>query len=150
MLRRRTEGLLQIVLFLLLWGCAGMANAIDAKAIFSASQESVVLIMSFDQNNQPLSIGSGFFVGNGKAIATNYHVIEGSSSVKVKRTSGTVQQINNVIGVDLVHDLILLEAPAKGTALSLTKRTPMIGEDIVSIGNPKGLEGTLSTGIIRT
>ncbi len=150
MLRRRTEGLLQIVLFLLLWGCAGMANAIDAKAIFSASQESVVLIMSFDQNNQPLSIGSGFFVGNGKAIATNYHVIEGSSSVKVKRTSGTVQQINNDIGVYLVHDLILLEVPAKGTALSLTKRTPMIGEDIVSIGKPKGLEGPLSTGIIRT
>lgn len=122
--------------------------ALDARKIFSASKDSVVLIMSFDRNNQPLSIGSGFFVGNGKAIVTNYHVIEGASSLKVKQASGTILQIENILGVDSAHDLVLLQSPTKGEPLELTQRTPAVGDEIVSIGNPKGLEGTLSTGIV--
>ena len=52
------------------------------------------------------------------------------------------------MSVDSVHDLVLLESPAYGVPLDVTQKTPAVGDEIVSIGNPKGLEGTLSTGIV--
>ena len=122
--------------------------AIDAKALFKQTRDSVVLVMSFDVNNQPHTIGSGFFVGDGTLIVTNYHVIEGSSGVKIKQTSGDVVTIDTVAGVDLEHDIVLLKSSSIGKPLKLATRTPEIGEDIVAIGNPKGLEGTLSKGIV--
>jgi len=186
------------------------AQALDAKKLFKETKDSVVLVMSFDKNNQPLAIGSGFFVGNGKnekilegkketendidiykepdkipsknvetlpseeqevneksifdlldelvaipiqthnqaIIVTNYHVIAGATSVVIKLSNGTVSKINTILGIDTKHDLVLLESLTHGKILSLSKRPPDIGEDIIAIGNPKGLEGTLSTGIV--
>ncbi len=122
--------------------------ALDAKQIFQKAQGSVVLVMSFDEQGQPPGIGSGFFVGDGKVVATNHHVIEGASSVKVKTTNGNVFRIQKALGVDLERDIVLLEIPATGSPLKLSNRTPEVGEDIVAIGNPKGLDGTLSRGIV--
>jgi len=129
--------------------CAVSAEpSIDAKTLFRANKESVVLIMSFDKNNQPLAIGSGFFVDDGRIVITNYHVVEGAAVIKIKMCSGPVVSIVNAVGVDVRHDLVALEVPLQGKPLLLAKRKPEVGEDIIVIGNPKGLEGTLSTGII--
>ena len=122
--------------------------ALDAKKVFQKSRESVVLVMSFDEHNQPLAIGSGFFVGNGGAVVTNFHVIEGAAYVRVKTPDGDVSRIQNVLGVNLKRDLALLEHPKSGKPLTLSRRIPEVGEEIAAIGNPKGLEGTLSKGII--
>ena len=122
--------------------------ALDAKQVFRQARGSVVLVMSFDEQSQPLGIGSGFFIGDGKVVATNHHVIEGASAVKIKTTGGDVFAIHNVLGTDLKHDIVLLEIPVGGNPLNLSNRTPDVGEDIVAIGNPKGLEGTLSRGIV--
>lgn len=124
------------------------AYAMDAKQVFRQTRDSVVLVMSFDKNNQPLAIGSGFFVGDGKVIVTNHHVIENAATVKIKTTKGKVFKIRNSLGTNLRHDITLLEVPSVGKPLSLSERTPDIGEDIVAIGNPKGLESTISRGII--
>ena len=124
------------------------AYSLDAKSLFKNTRNSVVLVMSFDANNQPLALGSGFFVGDGKTVATNYHVIESASSVTIKLMSGKVAAVDTVVGVDIEHDLVLLSVPSKGSPLKLAERTPEVGEDIVVIGNPKGLEGTLSRGIV--
>ncbi len=122
--------------------------AIDTKILFQKTNSSVVLIMSFDENLQPLAIGSGFFVDNGKSIATNYHVIEGATSVRIKLTSGGVEEIKQVRGVDLEHDLAILVSSKNGPPLDLEQNFPEIGDDIIAIGNPQGLEGTLSKGIV--
>lgn len=122
--------------------------ALNTKQIFQDAHKSVVLVMSFDEHNQPLAIGSGFFVGNGGAVATNFHVIEGAADVRVKTPDGDVSRIQNVLGVNLKRDLALLEHPESGKPLTLSKRLPEVGEEIAAIGNPKGLEGTLSNGII--
>lgn len=122
--------------------------AIDAKRLFRKVRLSVVLVMSFDANGQPLSIGSGFFVQRGSILVTNYHVIEGAASVRVKLASGKVVSITNVAGIDIDHDLVLLATLSPGTPLRLATREPDVGEVIIAIGNPKGLEGTLSTGIV--
>jgi len=124
------------------------AHGLDTKGIFEKSRESVVLVMSFDKAGQPLVIGSGFFVDDGYTVVTNHHVIEGAASVKIKPSGGGAQSISRVVGIDGLHDLVLLKAPAAGPALSLSSREPAVGEDVIAIGNPQGLEGTLSVGVI--
>ena len=124
------------------------ASALEATELFQQSRGSVALVMSFDENGQPLGIGSGFFVDDGAKLVTNLHVVEGASSVRIRSASGEVQEIDTSLGVDRERDLILLSVPSKGAPLELAQREPEIGEDVIAIGNPRGLEGTLSVGIV--
>lgn len=124
------------------------AYGLDVKNLFKQSADSVVLIMSFDDNQQPLAIGSGFFVEDGEKLITNYHVIKGASFVRIKLTNGKVFEIKFILGVDYEHDLVVLKTPGVGKPLPLAERAPEIGQDVIAIGNPRGLEGTLSKGIV--
>jgi len=121
---------------------------LDAKKLFQQNNASVVVVMSFDRFGQPLAIGSGFYIGDGTAIATNYHVIQGAGSVRVRGSEGLVSTIDTVLAVDPARDLALLESQSRGSGLRLSPQTPDIGEAIIAIGNPSGLERTLSKGIV--
>jgi len=122
--------------------------ALNAKKLFKDSAGSVVLIISFDQNFEPLGYGSGFFVGDGNKIITNYHVIEKGKYFAIKLHGGEVRNIKSIISFDKHNDLALLESSYKGKPLPLAKEKPEIGEEIIAIGNPKGLERTLSKGLV--
>ncbi|MDD5772247.1 MAG: S1C family serine protease [bacterium] len=111
---------------------------------------SVVTIVALDENDQPLSLGSGFFISSDGEIATNHHVLEGCSKAIIKTTKGDRGDIIEIIKDDPVLDLLVAK-----TSLKNTKPLPLgdsdilvAGEDIVAIGNPAGLEGTISKGII--
>jgi S1-C subfamily serine protease len=147
----RAKFLSTLRIVIVFWTISLLGNqafALDTKRLFKDTVDSVVLIMSFDSNNQPLAIGSGFFVDGGRKIVTNFHVIAGAASVQTKLTNGNVLTLDTILGIDTDHDLVILESPSKGLPLILSSRIPEIGEDIIAIGNPKGLEGTLSTGIV--
>ena len=119
----------------------------DAAQIYKRASSSVVVVSAFDAKDRPIGSGSGFFVGNGKVIATNFHVIEDADVIRVKVQSGKVFQ-TTVLETDWRNDLALLGHRFAGKPLALSKRSPKIGEDIAVIGNPEGLEFTLSTGIV--
>jgi hypothetical protein len=123
-------------------------SAFDAKSLFKKVKDSVVMVVSYDSMNKPLSMGSGFYVGNGDAVATNLHVIEKACALEIKSLKGSVIKIEYIVGIDREHDVVLLATPVRGMPLKLANRTPEIGEKIIAIGNPKGLEGTLSDGIV--
>ena len=110
---------------------------------------STVLVTITDASGQS-SFGSGFVVGTGQ-IATNHHVIEGIASGKVKIVGETVEHvIESVLIVDINHDLAVIQATGV-TASSLTlgdSDTVEIGQSIYAAGNPQGLTGTFSQGII--
>lgn len=125
----------------------GAREAPSVHDIYERARSSVVLLVGYDANNQPLALGSGFFVKS-DIIATNMHVIEGASSVKAKYMSGEVATITTISGIDPDHDVVLLESPIHQSGLPLQLSNPDIGEPIVAIGNPRGLEGTVSTGIV--
>lgn len=121
----------------------------DVKSIFGKSKTSIVLILTYDANNTPIALGSGFYFEN-TLIATNYHVIEGSSKIVIKNL-GSQTKLENIkvrsYSEDL--DMAILESPTpNSTFLTLSQIKPEIGDKIVAIGNPKGLEGTVSTGIV--
>lgn len=122
----------------------------SAREIAQQTFPSVVLIVMEDGNRQPLSQGSGFFVSDG-IIATNFHVIEGAESGYAK-VIGKQEKLNieGTVGIDHVRDLVLLSV-GKSTNPALPfgdESTLAVGDEIYAVGNPQGLEGTFSRGII--
>ncbi len=119
------------------------------QEIAQAALGSTVLITITDANGQS-SFGSGFVVGTGQ-IATNRHVIKGIASGKVKMVGETVEHvIESVLIVDRNHDLAIIQATGV-TASPLTlgdSDTIEIGQSVYAAGNPQGLTGTFSQGII--
>ena len=111
---------------------------------------SAVAIETFDARGEKLSRGSGFFVENDR-IVTNRHVLEGAYRAEVHSSSGAVFLVKGVLAVDAEGDLALLkiDPPAPPVKpLPLDKTSPQEGESVVVIGNPLGLEGSVTNGIV--
>ena len=141
-----------LVLFCVLLMIVGVNSALaqSAKAVAHRSFPSVVLLMMEDSKGQPISLGSGFVVQGG-VIATNAHVIRGASRGTAKLIGRPERfELLGVVAADIGRDLVLLEAKGlAGPALPLTDSTKVsIGEEVFAIGNPQGLEGTISQGIV--
>lgn len=111
---------------------------------------SAVAIETFDARGNTLSRGSGFFVANDKII-TNRHVIEKSSRVEVHLMNGKKFPAKGLLAVDGEGDLAILQVDLpqdSAIPLQIVQRVPQEGESIVVIGNPFGLEGSVSNGIV--
>jgi len=111
---------------------------------------SAVAIETYDSRGEKLSRGSGFFV-EADRIVTNRHVLEGAYRAEVHSSGGTVFPVKGVLAVDAEGDIALLkiDAPTPSiSALSLDKTSPQEGESVVVIGNPLGLEGSVTNGIV--
>jgi len=108
-----------------------------------------MLVMA-DDNGQPLSLGSGFFVRE-DIVATNLHVIEGAAGGYAKIVDKKQKHdIAGYVAIDRKMDLVLLKIDnVKAPAITLGDSSEMaVGDEIFAVGNPKGLEGTFSKGII--
>ena len=112
---------------------------------------SAVAVETFDSRGEKLSRGSGFFVDVDR-IVTNRHVLENAHRAEVHSTNGAIFQVKGVLAVDAEGDLALLKIDVPPTAqirpLPLDKTSPQEGESIVVIGNPLGLEGSVTNGIV--
>jgi S1-C subfamily serine protease len=113
---------------------------------------SVVAIATYDAQGEALMTGSGFFVRPGQVV-TNLHVIRGSqrSEIKTLDGKGKVYPVAGILAVDEDGDLALLSVvmPAdRPRAAELATVLPDEGEQIVVIGNPLKLEGSVTDGIV--
>src|ERR1041384_8455141 len=111
---------------------------------------SAVAVETFDARGEKLSRGSGFFIDKDR-IVTNRHVIDGAYRAEVHLTSGSNFPVKNVLAVDAEADIALLKVeppPNLVRALSLERTSPQEGESVVVIGNPFGLEGSVTNGIV--
>lgn len=121
----------------------------DIPAIAKAAKEAIVTIVTAN-NDEPIALGSGFLVSSGGAIATNYHVIAAGNVAVVKFANGTVLPVDGVLAIDKIHDLAIIKVHGK-TFQTLTLGNSdeiQVGEEVVAIGNPLGLELTVSNGIL--
>lgn len=112
---------------------------------------SVVVVLINDKNGQPVSLGSGFVIRNG-IVATNLHVIEDGVSGVVKMIGADRQYpIEGILATSDKYDLALLSIPdLRAPTLMLSDRNVLVGDTIYAIGNPRGLEGTFSEGIVSS
>jgi serine protease Do len=94
--------------------------------------------------------GSGVVYGPAGYIITNHHVVDGASEVKV-RFADQIDHDAEVIGTDPQSDIALLKIKAEGALPHLTLGDSdriRVGEDVVAVGNPFGLGGTVTRGIV--
>ena len=102
------------------------------------------------KSDKTISEGSGFFI-RPNYIATNYHVIEGATAAYIKLVGKqTTYRVENIAATDPEHDLAILKVSnANSIVLPLANSDKVeIGETVYAVGNPKGLEGTFSKGIV--
>ena len=144
-----------LALFCLGIGLIAQSNSVEAQTpqqIAKKAFPSIVLLVMEDANGHPLSLGSGFFVREG-VIASNHHMVEGASRGYAKIIGQKEKcNIEGVVGIDQDRDLVLLK-------ISATRAFPLplgnsdvveVGEPVYAVGNPQGLEGTFSQGIVSS
>ncbi len=93
--------------------------------------------------------GSGFILDKQGHILTNYHVVANARNVEVQ-THDKHRYTAQIIGKDRLHDLALLQinAPNLVPAVLASSRDLQVGQQVYAIGNPFGLSGTMTVGII--
>jgi len=109
----------------------------------------VSISVSTDQGN---ALGSGFVYDGQGHVVTNYHVIEGASDLEVDFPSG-FKAHGKVVGTDLDSDVAVIKVdnvPADQLhPLPLGDSSKLqVGQTVIAIGNPFGLAGTMTTGIV--
>jgi S1-C subfamily serine protease len=105
----------------------------------------------FPQQQEERSLGSGFVVDKAGHVVTNYHVISDAKRVRVSFSNGASTKAT-VEGTDASSDLAVLKIDASSRALTplpLGNSDAMqVGDPVVAIGNPFGLDRTVTAGIV--
>jgi serine protease Do len=120
--------------------------------LFKKYQSAVFMVFTSDgeQGYQ----GTGFFVSSDGIAVSNYHVFEGTARGLeiIKTANGQELKVERVLAQSSEDDYIIfkvrLNNNVRFTPIPITQESPEIGEDVFAIGNPHGLEHTLSKGII--
>ncbi len=135
------------------------ANELEAQleAVYTEAAPAVVNITSnvigYNVFMQPIpeqGTGSGFIYDTEGHIVTNYHVVENAQSVSVALSTGETYAAT-IVGSDPTNDLAVLTTEAK----SLPAPIPLgdsdqlqVGQFVVALGNPFGLQGTMTVGVV--
>lgn len=122
--------------------------------LYARVNPSVVNVTIYsEQNDQviPASQGSGFIFDNNGNIVTNAHVVHGASDVEVTFSDGAGRPAE-IVGEDLNSDLAVVHVDSMPEGVRPLPLGDMgslaVGQTVVAIGNPFGLEGTLTRGVI--
>ncbi len=121
----------------------------NLTTLYEAALPGVVSIRVFSENGG--GVGSGFVFDTEGHIITNYHVVEGATEVEVDFPSGH-KTYGTVVGTDLDSDLAVVKVDVPAEELhplaigdsDLLK----VGQTVIAIGNPFGLSGSMTTGIV--
>jgi S1-C subfamily serine protease len=127
--------------------------------LFDRARDAVVFITTQQRRVDPWTLsvrvipegtGSGFIWDTTGHIVTNFHVIQGAAAAEVVLASGT-RLPAQLVGASPAHDLAVLRV-ATGEALKVlplaTSAELRVGQAVLAIGNPFGLDHTLTTGVI--
>jgi S1-C subfamily serine protease len=132
----------------------GLAAPLDAqqltpRQIAARARPAVVLVTAL-RDGREIGQGSGFVVSADGTLVTNRHVIEGAQSLRVQLAGGEVYDRVFLVSQDATRDLAILRIPATG--LSPLRfgddRRAETGDAVYVMGNPRGLEGTFTDGLV--
>lgn len=120
---------------------------LSASEIYKKASKSMVEI--YVKGKYSEALGSGFFIGNNKVV-TNYHVIEGSHTIRALTYDDEIYSVHKILGYDKVLDIAILEVKADYPALKISPIHVSAGENAYTLGSPLGLTGTFAKGMITS
>ncbi len=126
-------------------------NGTSLAALYQSVRDSIVLIQG-DTSSGTVQ-GSGFvYTFSGRTVVlTNYHVVEGTTGLSVTFSDGNGYSAT-VLGTDPYSDLAVLSVNALSSEFKpvniVSSSTLGVGESVIAIGNPYGLVGSLTTGVV--
>ncbi len=128
------------------------AQKLTPREIAQKTLPSTVLLIMSNGETEEVKSGSGFFVAE-DIVATNFHVIKETTEGYAKiYGQDKIYKVLGIVGTDEKNDLALLKISGiKGKSLGLnTDDSIAIGDEVFAVGNPEGLEGTFSQGIVSS
>jgi 2-alkenal reductase len=136
---------------------ASRSDAVEEMSLvelYAMANPAVVNITIYSEEGDvllPVGQGSGFLYDEDGHIVTNAHVVQDAEGVEVTFYDGTIREAD-VIGEDLNSDLAVVHVEDKPVGITPLPLAPMetlaVGQTVVAIGNPFGLDGTLTRGVI--
>jgi S1-C subfamily serine protease len=124
----------------------------DIPSIAREALKSVVTVETTDEMGNPLGLGSGFVVTSDGKVVTNYHVIQGATSAEIRFHDGASYLIEGMVASNPDRDLVVLKIKTSSNEfrfLSLGDSDRVeVGEQVVAVGSPLGLEATVSPGFV--
>jgi len=122
----------------------------DLPQLIKKTKPAVVFVQVLDINGQDRKFGSGFFVNGKGAFITNYHVLGGATKARVRTLEGKTYPVTRVLAEDKAADLILASVvpDVETPFLKTTGVIPQVGEKVLVLGNPKGMEWSAADGIV--
>ena len=126
--------------------------ALSASEIYQKCSPAVFSIQTYDVEGLPYATGSGFFIDSSGLAVTNFHVLENALSATVTLSDGSVHEILGVAGYHPSQDYALLRIEGDSfTSLPIGDSSSLqVGSRIYTIGSPKGMQNTMSDGIISS
>jgi putative serine protease PepD len=134
------------------------SSALAVHAIYARTHKGVVEITVSERSADPFgrsrsgqAQGSGFVYDSDGHVVTNQHVVDGASSISVRLWNGKTYSAT-VVGTDPSTDLAVLDIDAPASVLSplvlADSSDVQVGDNVVAIGSPFGLEQTVTAGIV--
>lgn len=121
------------------------------KAVVKEREKGVFLVVNLNGYNQQQGIGTGFFITDGGIAVSNYHVFEGGENWLIKTAKGEVRRVTEVYYADDKNDFVIFQVDLEGLAVvpvPLFEGKVEKGEEIFVLGNPNGLESSLTRGVV--
>jgi serine protease Do len=119
--------------------------------LVAKSEKAVFKIFSYDEYGAPISTGTGFFIKSDGTALTNLHVLEDAKFAFIKNYRGETYPIEVITRTSEEYDIaefIIKSSNKIFPYLTTTTNIPLKASDIFVIGNPQGLENTVTKGII--
>jgi tetratricopeptide (TPR) repeat protein len=123
----------------------------DLPALIKQAKPSIVVILTYNQEGKQIGQGTGFFVAKNGDVISNRHVLQAARRAEIKLFSGEEYAVKRVVAEDSEADLIRVSVDIpedKVVPLPISPSFPQVGEKVVVIGTPLGLDQTVSEGIV--
>ncbi len=123
----------------------------SSEEIYKKCSPAVFYIEIYDRSGKAVSSGSGFFIESDGTAVTNYHVIEGAHSAKIKRSdNGKIYKVVGVYDYSIDEDWAVLQIDGDNFPYLEIERKEKVtgGQTVYAIGSPLGLENTISEGLV--
>lgn len=129
-----------------------LQNGTSLAELYANVRDSVVLIQGVTSSGSVQGSGFVYNFGGRNVVLTNYHVVEGTNTLSVTFSNGKGYSAS-VIGEDPYADLAVVsvaDAPlGEFKPVTIVSSSPLrVGEPVIAIGNPYGLVGSLTTGVV--